>query len=61
MGNLLCYRGKAAEGRRIPGRWREFSCPTNCAKRFGLRQPSGALGISKVVVAAFVKKRKTAL
>jgi len=34
---------KAAEGRRSPGRWREFRRRTNGAKRLGVRQPSGAL------------------
>jgi hypothetical protein len=41
-------RGKAAEGRRSPGRWREFWRRTHGAKRLGVRQPSGALKIPLV-------------
>ena len=32
-------RGKAAEGRRTPKRWRELRRHTTSAKRLGLRQP----------------------
>src|ERR1035437_4544065 len=39
-----CYRGKAAEGRRSPKRWRAERRRLNGAKRLGVRQPSGALG-----------------
>src|ERR1035437_6619432 len=39
-----CARSKAAEGRRSPRRWRVIRRPPNCAKRLGVRQPSGALG-----------------
>jgi uncharacterized phage infection (PIP) family protein YhgE len=41
---VLVRDGKAVEGHRSPRRWRVGRWRTNCAKRLGVRQPSGALG-----------------
>ena len=41
---VLVRDGRAVEGHRSPRRWRVGRWRTNCAKRLGVRQPSGALG-----------------
>jgi hypothetical protein len=42
MDDCSWRRGKAVEGHRTPGRWRESRGLPNGAKRPGVRQPSGA-------------------
>jgi len=48
FGSAGCKCGmKAVEGHRSPGRWRVAGRLRNCAKRLGVRQPSGALDAAR--------------